>query len=161
MPRLAPACWLACAAVVVLATSGNTGCQAPGAAGASASPGARTTGKVVDRSAISGASEFTSSRAPEVLNPGNEKLKIAVTDIELELSSPRASHDFDEVTYVITLDDATNYNLQFASAADREDFLIRVSFKRLYRGTYTVKAFGDRGTEAFGEASFQVNDEGL
>ncbi len=163
MARLAAASWLALASLAVVATSGNTGCQAPTAAGASASPSPAGTraGRAVDRAAIGGANEFVSARAPEILAPGNEKLNVAVNDVELVLTSPRTSHDFDEVTYVISLVDDPSYNLQFASAADREDFVIRVSFKRLYRGTYTVKAYGEKGTEAFGEASVRVNDEGL
>lgn len=161
MARLAAACWLPVASVLVLATAGTTSCQVPAAAGASASPAGTRSGKVVDRASVSGSNEFVSARAPEILTPGNEKLVVEVTDVELVLSSPRDSQDFDEVTYVISLDDATDYNLQFASAADREDFQIRVSFKRLYRGTYTVKAYGDKGTEAFGQATFRVNEEGL
>ena len=153
-PRLAGS-HLARALVVVLATSGNTGCEPPAAVDA------RDDGKVIDRGSITGANNFSGTRLPEIVSAGNEKFLLAAGDGEIILTSPRGSHDFDEVTYVITLDDATNYNLQFASAADREDFIIRVSFKRLYRGSYTAKAFGDKGTEAFGEASFRVTEEGL
>lgn len=154
-PRLAALARLAAATLVVLGTSGNTGCQAPGSTKATAD------GRVVDRAAVGGANAIVGARTPEIISAGDDKLNVAFSDIEIVLTSPRTSHDFDEITYVISLDDDPTYNLQFASAADRDDFMIRVSFKRLFRGTYSVKAYGDKRGEAFASASFRVTEEGF
>lgn len=138
----------------VLATGGVVGCQA-------ASNATATSGKVIDNAAVNGANQLVGARLPEILNAGDEKLVVALSDIEVVLTSPRDAHDFAEVTYVISLEDESSYHLQFTSAADREDYVARVSFKRLYRGTYTVKAFGDKGTEPFATGRFRITEEGF
>jgi hypothetical protein len=145
---------LAACALAAVVVGGGAGCKAPTATPSSS-------GRRVDQSAIGGANDFVNARVPEVLDDGNEMLKIAVTETEVVLTSDPDAHDYDEITYIITLDDDPAYNLQATSAADREEFEIRVSFKRLYRGTYTVKAYGDKGTEPIGQGSLRVTEEGL
>ena len=147
-----PLRWL----LILVATQALAACRTP----SSAAP--RTGNPALDRSAVGGTNAFLNGRQPpEILDAGDEKLNVSLADLDVVLSSSRDAHEFEEVTYVISLEDDPSYNLQFTSAADLEDFVIRVTYKRLYRGTYTVRAFGDKSPEAFAEARFRVTEEGL
>lgn len=138
-------------------TSGTT------SASAAAAPGSNfgRENRVVDADAVNGSTVFVEMKPPTILVEGSGPFHMAISSNEVVLSTDAEGQSFREITYIIKHEDDPSYRLQIFSAADLDNYRVSVSFKRLYRGKYTVEAYGGDDLEPVGAGRFEVTDEGL
>jgi hypothetical protein len=101
------------------------------------------------------------ARALTIIDAGGAPFKISLEDAEIVLTTAAEGQPFREVTYIIRHEEDKSYRLQINSGEERNDYVVRVSFKRLYRGKYTVEAYADNEAPPIGTGRFEVVEEGL
>lgn len=164
VPR--PLALLACAATFVAALGACAATPPSTSAGSSAATPAPSSNfgrenRVIDKDAVNGSTVFVSMRAPTIIDAGSGPFKISLKESEIVLTTAAEGQPFHEVTYIIRHEDDKSYQLQINSGEDLNDYIVQVSFKRLFIGKYTVEAYADDDLAPIGTGRFEVLEEGL